>query len=176
MTWVVDTGPLSHFAKAGWLGVLKMLAPEHRIVIPDVVDAELRREAAHRSCPPCVRAQDWIEVRTIDSDAELSAFGRYHGLLVGDNGRNVGECGVLALAEVHHWTAVVDDQEACRAARRAGSVEVRRTLGLLCDAVRQGLLTRTMISAVADDLARSKYRVPFEPGGFIWWAEEKGLL
>lgn len=40
VTWVI-AGPLSHFAKAGWLGVLKMLAPEHRIMIPDVVDAEL---------------------------------------------------------------------------------------------------------------------------------------
>lgn len=33
MTWVVDTGPLIHFAKVGWLGVLKMLAPGHRVVI-----------------------------------------------------------------------------------------------------------------------------------------------
>lgn len=55
-------------------------------------------------------------------------------------------------------------------------MKVRRTLGLLCDAVRQGLLTRETISAVADDLVRSKYRVPFEPGAFIRWAEEKGLL
>lgn len=47
MTWVV-AGPLSHFAKAGWLGVLKMLALEHRIMIPDVVDAELGRGAAQQ--------------------------------------------------------------------------------------------------------------------------------
>ncbi len=83
---------------------------------------------------------------------------------------------MLAPAEAHHRTAVIDDQEACKAARRTGSVKVRRTLGLLCDAVRQGLLTRETISAVADDLVRSKYRVPFEPGAFIRWAEEKGLL
>lgn len=55
-------------------------------------------------------------------------------------------------------------------------MKVRRTLGLLCDAVRQGLLTRETISAVADDLVRSEYRVPFESGAFIRWAEEKGLL
>ena len=47
VTWVI-AGPLSHFAKAGWLGVLKMLALEHRIMIPDVVDAELGRGAAQQ--------------------------------------------------------------------------------------------------------------------------------
>ena len=75
-----------------------------------------------------MHAQDWIEVRAIESDAELIAFGRCHGSLVGDNGRDVGECGVLAPAEAHHRTAVIDDQEACEAARRTGSVKVRRTL------------------------------------------------
>ena len=134
MTWVVDTGPLSHFAKAGWLGVLKMLAPEHRIMIPDVVDAELGRGAAQQPGLTHVHAQDWIEARAIESHAELIAFGRCHGSLVGDNGRDVGECGVLAPAEAHHRTAVIDDQEACKAARRTGSVKVRRTLG--CCAMR----------------------------------------
>ncbi len=31
---VVDASPLAHFARAGWLGVLKALVGSHRAVIP----------------------------------------------------------------------------------------------------------------------------------------------
>jgi hypothetical protein len=55
------------------------------------------------------------------------------------------------------------------------NVEVRRTLGLLCDAIRQGLLTVPLVSAVADDLLENSYRLPFGPGGFANWAQEEGL-
>lgn len=123
-----------------------------------------------------MHAQDRIEVRAIESDAELIAFGECHGSLVGDNGRDVGECGVLAPAEAHHRTAVIDDQEACEGCQENWIGEGPSHPGVLCDAVRQGLLTRETISAVADDLVRSEYRVPPEPGAFIRWAEEKGLL
>lgn len=105
----------------------------------------------------------------------LVAFARYERLLVGQVGRNVGECGVLALAETTpNAVAVVDD----RAARNAGErykVRVRGTLGLLCDAIRSGLLTVPLVSAVADDLIQNDYRLPFNPGGFARWAEEQGL-
>lgn len=41
--WVVDSGPLSHFARAGWLGVLRLLAPGNTILIPDTVEQEIRQ-------------------------------------------------------------------------------------------------------------------------------------
>ena len=178
MTWVVDTGPLSHFAKSGWLGVLKMLAPGHHIVIPDLVRHELEIAGPSQVHLSPILQQEWIETRAIESMEELAALGRYSKRLVGADGRNIGECGVLALAEVHGWTAIIDDAEACKAATDVPdhAVDVRRTLGLLCEAVREGHLTKETISEVADDLAASNYRVPFEPGGFIAWAEQNGQL
>ncbi|WP_126464261.1 hypothetical protein [Propionibacterium australiense] len=56
--------------------------------------------------------EEWVELLPVERGDELDAFGRYAALLVGDNGRNRGECGVLALAEVHHWTAIIEDHEA----------------------------------------------------------------
>ncbi|WP_205787021.1 hypothetical protein [Specibacter cremeus] len=40
---VIDTGPLSHLAEAGWLGVLRTIAGSRRVVIPDAVECELRQ-------------------------------------------------------------------------------------------------------------------------------------
>lgn len=178
MTWVVDTGPLSHFSKSGWLGVIKMLAPDHCIMIPEVVRAELDQSKASRPYLASVLEQDWITVHEMTTPDELTAFARYTERLVGDDQRNLGECGVLALAETHGWIPVLDDAEACKAARDVPEhpLPVLRTLRLLCDAVNEEHLTAETVSEVADSLTLSEYRVPFPPGGFLRWARDHDLL
>ena len=97
-------------------------------------------------------------------------FASFSSLLVkGD--RNIGEAGVLALAKALSGTAVVDDA-AGRKAARDNQVGLRPTLALLCDAVDSGLLTVKLVSALADDLLATEYRLPFEPGRFEAWAIE----
>lgn len=111
---VIDTGPLSHFARAGWLGVLRLIAPDKMVLIPDTVERELRGAVA----PPWlaqVLDADWIVVSPVATTAELLAYSRYARRLVGDDRRNTGECGVLALAEVHDYVAVVDDRAGVKA-------------------------------------------------------------
>ncbi len=115
--WAVDTGQLSHFARAGWLGVLQMLAPGNVIVIPDTVEREIQEACGVNAWLAQILTHSWIEVAPIQSEAEIDAYSRYARRLVGDNGRNTGECGVLALAEVHGLVAVVDDH----AGHKAGS-------------------------------------------------------
>jgi len=160
--WVVDTGPLSHFARAGWLGVLKLLAPNNTILIPDTVEREIREASGRNAWLPRILTNPWIVVTPVRADEELRAYSRYAQRLVGDDGRNAGECGVLALAEVHRWVAVVDNYAGAKAGDAAG-VTIRRTLGLLCDAVQDGLLTLQMVSAVADSLLETNYQLPFPP-------------
>lgn len=131
--YVLDTGPLSHFARAQWLGVLKSLLKEHRVLIPDVVAEELRAGAELHHHLRAVLDADWIETVALETPEQLAAFVHYERRLVGPDGRNIGECGVLALAEtVPHAVAVLDDRVAIRAAR--GRVEVSRTLALACNA------------------------------------------
>ena len=115
-----------------------------------------------------------MERRALSSDDEILAFAKFASLLVRKD-RNRGEAGVLALASVVGGVAVVDDGAACRAAEQC-QVKRRRTLALLCDAIRQELLTVKLVSALADDLLISEYRLPFEPGEFERWAAESGLL
>lgn len=174
-TYVLDTGPLSHFARAQWLGVLKAVLTDSRVLIPDVVKAELRDGVAQHHHLQAVLDADWIEVVSLDSPEQLAAYAYYERRLVGIDGRNIGECGVLALTETTaDAVAVLDDRSACNAAEYRG-VKVRRTLALLCEAIRQELLTVSLVSALADDLMANSYRLPFGPGGFARWAADEGL-
>jgi predicted nucleic acid-binding protein len=173
--YVLDTGPLSHFARSQWLGVLKVILKDVQVLIPDVVQAEVRNGAVQHGYLQAVLDAEWIEVVSLNTAEQLAAFAYYEQRLVGSSGRNIGECGVLALAETAaHAVAVIDDRVAVLAAK-GRNVEVRRTLGLLCQAIRQGLLTVPLVSALADDLMQHSYRLPFGPGGFARWATDEGL-
>lgn len=173
-TYVIDTGPLSHLAKAGWLSIVRTIAKPGSVVIPDAVERELRRGVHKWPHLRLVLDAHWIDRAVLDSDAEIQANAHFSGLLVSGT-RNLGEAAVLAYAKVHDAVAVVDDGAACRAADQAGVVKAR-TLKLLCDAVREGLLTKVLISEVADHLNETEYHLPFERGGLVEWAEEHGLL
>lgn len=176
--WIFDSGPLSHFAKAGWLGLLKLVAGEHPVVIPDVVHTELLDGVSRHPHLGLVldATSSWIRVSPIEDTTQLVAFSKYSALLVGSDGkRNLGECGVLALAEALPAVAIIDDAAGRKAAGRY-SVSVRGTVALLLDAVRDHGLTRDAAAAVADDLLGTAYRLPFEQGRFIGWATENGLL
>ena len=112
---VFDTGPLSHFAKAGWLGPLRAMVGDRRALVPDVVLAELATGAAMDGRLKPVLGAEWLIHRELSEQAEMAAFAKYAARLVVGN-RNVGECGVLALGEVLAATVVVDDGHARKAA------------------------------------------------------------
>jgi predicted nucleic acid-binding protein len=157
------------------LGVLRFLAPGNTIQIPETVELEIRQAPASHVWLPPILDQPWIVVTRLSGQEELLAYGRYVQRLVGDDARNTGECGVLALAEVHGHVAVVDDHAGVKAGTAAG-VTVRRTLRLLCDAIEEGQLTVEMVSGVADSLLESGYRLPLPPGGFVRWALDSGRI
>ncbi|GAA4392531.1 hypothetical protein [Tsukamurella soli] len=171
---VLDTGPLSHLAQSGWLGVLRSVAGERQVVITDAVEAERRMGLPGRPHLQMVLDSDWIVVERLESPSEISAFADVAArLVVGD--RNVGEASVLAYARVHRATAVVDDG-AARTAAQEMRIARKGTLALLCDAIRGGLLTIDLVSDIADHLLATTYRLPFAPGGFERWASEQGLV
>lgn len=87
----------------------------------------------------------------------------------------MGEAAVLAYAKTHGAVAVMDDGAGRRAARDA-DVELRPTLSLLCQAVREGLLTVRLVADLADHLLETQYRLPFAQGGFEAWAIENDLV
>ncbi|MFT4218751.1 MAG: nucleotide-binding protein [Micropruina sp.] len=171
---VFDTGPLRHFAVQGWLGVLKFIAAGRTVVVPESVEDELDHQTHEQPAIRQVLSADWITVdRRSDIDF-LIAFATYEDRLVAD-GKNRGECGVLALGKVLGWEVVLDDNVARTIAEEDG-LHVTCTLSLLCDAIRAKQLTVAMVEALADDLLEGDYYLPFRAGGFRRWALEEGHL
>lgn len=173
--YVFDTGPLSHFARSGWLGVLDFLTKGSAAWIPEAVARELADGQHGHQHLGLVLAAEWLGVDRSDDMPVLLRTARYEGRLSA-NGRNRGECAVLALASERGWTAVVDDSEARKIAREDG-IEHTTTAGLLCKAITANLMTASSCAAIIDALVRTEYRLPFASGQeFLDWAVHQGIL
>ncbi|KWV32631.1 nucleotide-binding protein [Micromonospora rifamycinica] len=171
---VFDTGPLRHFAKQGWLGVLRFLAEGRPVYIPDSVERELNRAVEHVAAARAVLDADWIHVhRSTDFDF-IEAFAHYDDRLVAD-GKNLGECGVLAMGQVYKCEVVLDDATPRQIAEERG-IRVTATVPLLCEAVRTKRLTMLMVEELVDHLLEGEYFLPFGVGGFRRHVLENGLL
>lgn len=171
---VFDTGPLTHFAKEGWLGTLKAIVGDRRALVPDVVVSELEVGAILDGRVKSVLEADWLVHRELSAPAEMAALATFTTRLVVGR-RNLGECAVLALGQVLGATVVVDDGAARKAAHDHG-IACKPTLSLLCEGIRNGLLTIDLVSHLADDLIRGDYRLPFPVGGFRQWAIDNGVV
>lgn len=172
---VFDTGPLRHFALHGWLEILHFVFEDRRIVIPETVEREIKRQASDdEPALATILGSPWIEVVRSDDLKLITVQARYEDLLRGDGGENLGECGVLALGEAMGWEVVIDDWVP-RQLGEANGLEVTTTLQILFEAIREGRLTYPLVEHIVDDLVTT-YRLPFEPGGLRVWAAENGLI
>ncbi len=172
---VLDASPLNHFARAGELSILQELLVEHQCVTTKAVLAELRRGS--ESHPRLLDAigLGWISTVSCDDLDELYLFGQYMNRL-GNFERNAGEASVLAWAEAHGAAAYVDDQVACNVGRSRG-VTVYRTLRLVIEGYKNGLLPEARAQALIDGLADTDARFPAEARRDLFgWARTGGLL
>ncbi|WP_229071027.1 nucleotide-binding protein [Actinoplanes sp. DH11] len=172
--WVFDTGPVRSFAINGWLGVLRFLADGRPVYIPDSVERELGNATEHVPAARAVLDADWIQVYRSTDMRFVEAFAQYADRLVA-GGKNRGECGVLAMGQLHKCEMVLDDAAPRRIAEEKG-LRVTATVPLLCEAIRAKKLTTVMVEALADDLLESRYFLPFGPGGFRQHVLVNGLL
>jgi predicted nucleic acid-binding protein len=169
---VLDTGPLIHFAKSGWLGPLRHVIASRTALVPDIVMQELTTAAARDGRVRPVLNLEWLSFRELSSDGEMLAFAHFASFVVRGK-RNRGEAGVLALASTTGGEAVLDDGAARRIAKDEG-IPFTGTSGLLCGSIRKGFPTLAAASALADDLLNSHYRLPFQQGEFEKWSRENG--
>lgn len=76
-TLIFDTGPLSHFARESWLGVLKAVVGDRRAMVPDTVVSELQIGARRDSRIQAALDAGWIERRVLAAPIEMTAFAKY---------------------------------------------------------------------------------------------------
>ncbi|GHJ10325.1 hypothetical protein TPA0907_46920 [Micromonospora humidisoli] len=171
---VFDTGPLRHFAQQGWLGVLRFLAEDRPVYVPDSVERELQRAVEQVPAARAVLDADWIKVHRSTDVGFAEAFAHYADRLVVD-GRNIGECGVLAMGQVYKCEVVLDDATPRQIAEEKG-IRVTATVPLLCQAVRTKMLAVKTVEELVDRLLEGEYFLPFGVGGFRRHVLENGLL
>jgi hypothetical protein len=100
---VFDTGPLSHFALAGWLGMLRLLVGDREAVIPDTAkDHQVSHLPTLRLLCEAVRAGhatvelvSGVADHLIETEYRLpfkaggfAEWAKEHNLLVSDTGLN----------------------------------------------------------------------------------------
>lgn len=175
MKLIFDTSVLSCFARADLLDVLEQATRSHERLVPKAVLAEIRQGLADYPNLASVLDAAWLQEVPVDALEELAAFARYaRRLSAGD--RNVGECSVLAKAEAHEATAVVDDQDAVQAAREAG-VRVARSLAIVSSGLKGNLFGGARAVAIVDNLIKlGGARFPCDGADFVNWARKNGLL
>lgn len=171
---VLDSAPLSAFARAKQLPMLDLLTSKDERVTTTAVIEELR--AGLGDFPELQDAIDlpWLRVEPLNDLDELVLFGQY-ALRLGSGTHDVGEATVLAFAEAHGAVAFTDDQTAYQVGRERG-VKVVRTLALVARGIRIGLLAEADAGGLVDALIDAGGRYPFRSGEFLVWAREQGLL
>lgn len=161
MTFVVDTGPLSHFAQAGKLPVLRRILADEQCVFPPQVGVELDR-GPHRLENQSVLSAQWISEHRLEEDASALAIS-LKNLLGGSGDRNLGEAQCLALAHILPAVTYIDDGEGCVVADSIG-IEYTTTLELLADAVDDGVIDAAEAAETVDALIATGYKLTFSSG------------
>jgi predicted nucleic acid-binding protein len=171
---VLDSSPLSCFAKAKQLPMLELLTGGYVRVTTRAVLDELRQGVRDHPEIAEVEELSWLQVEPLDSLAELRIFAAYSAIF-GNGPRDIGEATVLAWAEAHGATAMTDDQVAVQAAQSRG-VAVVRTLALVARGVHKDVLTRERAESLVEELLRAGARFPLGLGQFVEWAARQGLF
>lgn len=171
---IIDSSCLCCFGRARRLDLLNALLGDRRKVVARAVLEEIEVGCDRHPELGDVRRSVWLEQVSVDGLAEMRSFAELVRLF-GAGTRDIGECSTLAWAEVNGGISVVDDQIAVEIARDRG-VEVRRTLALVAEGVRSGLLDDSQAVELVDALRGGGGRFPCSGGEFVEWASDMGLL
>lgn len=171
---VFDTTCLSHFARADRLDVLGDLLRDVESFVPHVVREEIRNGCAEYPALAQILNLEWLHIAPHDSLDRLRRFALWAGR-VGADTHDLGEAGVLAVAEELGAVAIIDERDATRVGRAHG-VDVHGTIWLLARTCRTGKITVTGAGNLVDALAATGMRLPCTGANFHRYAGENGLL
>lgn len=173
--WVLvwDSSALLHAARSDRVDVLAELAKPWVNVTTSAVLQELDRQGPLAAW---ALAPEWLREVHVDGLDELAALVRWVQVVGARDGHHRGEATVLAWAEAHEATAIVDDWAARQAATNAG-LTVHGTLWLCAQAVQDDRVNEVGVAGFIDALLKDGARLPLASGrAFGAWARQEGLL
>ena len=174
----MDTSTFTHFCRASHQDVLRRLAPQGVILIPDTVHAEVEDGRDRDYEIPSIASLPWVEVgvRTDDEERDQLLIKVDLPSEKGDSNRkNLGECAVLACAIHRGMVAVIDDGDArtqavAREVSHVGSMWIIAEAYKTLDDIDADAAERIYQSLLDTDM-----RLP-PTESFIGWAYEMGHL
>jgi len=142
MIVVLDTSVISAFVKIGKFDLLRKLLEKNMVLIPDTVFREIIHEEALDALAFSEEELNnkgkWILVEQVDiSDVK--------------NNLGYGEKGTIKLAKSRDAVAVIDDSNARKNALEYG-LKITGTLGLLCSALEEQIISRSELKRILNDL------------------------
>lgn len=174
----MDTSTFTHFFRAGHGDVLRRLAPDGVVVIPDTVHGEVQDGRDLDLDIPSINDLPWVELAVLTPAEEQDQLMFKVSLpsKKGDGPRkNMGECAVLACATHREMIAVIDDGDA-RALAGVHAIKYVNSMWIIAQAYR----TLDDVDAegaeqIYEALCTTGMRLP-PVESFIGWAYEVGLL
>lgn len=169
-TLVFDTGPLSCFARAGRLDMLREIVSEAHCVATTVVIREIANGVAFHPSLQVVLDAEWLHGMALETRGEIDLLADYSRTL------DRGEAATLAWAEVHDSIAIVDERTGVNIAKQRG-VAIHGTLWLIAQALNAGIANERQAIDTVDKMLAAGARFPFDRGaGFIAWARRESLI
>lgn len=174
----MDTSVFTHFCRAGHAELLRRLAPQGVILIPDTVYGEVEdgRDCDHDI--PSIAALPWVELGALTLEEEMQQL-LIKADMPSEKGesprKNLGECAVLACAIHRGMVAVIDDSDA-RTQARNRSVRYVTSMWIIARAYKVlDDVDSDAAERIYEDLVATDMRLP-RVESFIGWAYEVGLL
>lgn len=147
---VSDTTVLIALGRIGRLGLLEKLWGA--VTVPEAVYQEVANDLpGGKEIAEAVKS-GWLQVGSVKDQATVRLL-QTVGLL----GKGESECIVLA-KEIGARVILTDDKKARKTAA-AGGIETTGTLGLLVQAVREGILTKEDALAAVESLSETGFRL-----------------
>ena len=149
---IADNTVLSNFALIRREDILAKLFKDMLFTTEEVVE-ELKRGEQRNVLPK--RDWQWIRVLKIESSQEKILFRLFAESL------GKGESSCLSIAISRELKVLTDDEDARKLAHRRG-VPISGTIGVLVEAVREGLLFIEEGNTMLSDMIEKGYFSPFE--------------
>ncbi len=174
-TYVLDASVLIGFARARRLEVLAdVLRDEQVKTTPEVLD-EVRNKASVYPEVESALALPWIETVQVSGLKAMGVYAEYAKRVGSSTTGNVGEATVLAWAECHGATAVIDEKVGRDAAKERG-VLFKGSLGLIAHGIERRILSMPQATQLIDELKATGTHLPCSGQEFPAWANQRGLF
>lgn len=174
----MDTSTFTHFCRANRQDILRRLAPQGLILIPDTVNSEVEDGRDRGYDIPEISALDWVEIGVLtpdEVDTQLEIKVSMPSLNGESARKHLGECAVLACAVHRQMVAVIDDRDGCRQASHRGARYVD-SMWIIAEArKRLSDVDSEAAEQIYADLVATGMRLPTVES-FIGWAYRMGLL